>query len=92
MLVTFWVKLSGIYKNDVYICFVYIAHEKSVFYINYDIDLFDTLLCYIAKYIDMGVIIIAGDFNSRVGESKDYVEFDILSNDLLNIINSIFVM
>lgn len=40
----------------------------------------------------MGVIIIAGDFNSRVGESKDYVEFDILSNDLLNNINSIFVM
>lgn len=27
-----WVKLSGIYKNDVYICFVYIAHENSVFY------------------------------------------------------------
>lgn len=32
----------------------------------------------------MGVIILAGDFNSRVGESKDYVEYDILANNLLN--------
>lgn len=79
-----WVKLLGIYKNDVYICFVYIVYENSVFYIIYDIDFFDILLCDIVKYSDMGVIILVGDFNSCVGELKDYVEYDILVNNLLN--------
>lgn len=73
-----WIKMRGIYKNDIYICFVCIAHENSIFYSNYDIDLFDTLLSKIAKYSDMDVIIhiLAGDFNSRAGESKYYVEYE----------------
>lgn len=32
----------------------------------------------------MGVLILAWDFNSRVGESKDYVEYEILAYHMLN--------
>lgn len=78
-----WIKLAGIYKIDVYICFVYIALENCILQY-YDIDPFDNLLCDIAKYSDMGVLILAGDFNSQVVESKEYVEYEMLAYHMLN--------
>ena len=60
-----------------------------MYYDVYDIDIFDSLLLDIANYSDQGIVVLAGDLNSRVGESSDFVENDSLPEGIYNNVSDV---
>lgn len=79
-----WLKDSSSIKSDVYLCFVYIPHEKNVYYILSNIDVFDNLLMDVAKNVKQGMVVLSGNLNSRVGDYNDFIVNDDLSNTIFN--------
>lgn len=45
---------------------MYTPHENNVYYDLYNIDVFDNSLMDIAKYVEQGLVVLSGGFNSRV--------------------------
>lgn len=64
--------------EDIYICFVYIPHEKSSYYNVHDCDFFETIDNIVLEYKEKGNVFVCGDFNSRVGLLNDLLDFDNL--------------
>ena len=71
----FWIKLVA--KQDeslqIYVCACYLTPESSCRG-NVAQEFFDTLLTQVHLYSDGSPIVIAGDFNARLGTSSDYNE------------------
>ena len=78
-----WLRLDKIFFNfeeDLYICAVYIAPMNSKNAIAKRTDYFNDLTVTANKYMSMGNVLLAGDFNSRVGsEGHDDDDDDDLS-------------
>ncbi len=77
-----WVWISGTFFNlpcDLYLCNVYIPHEKSPFHEERGgTDPFSILAEESAQYGTKGAILYMGDFNSRVGIEQE--NYDHISN------------
>ncbi|CAC5417271.1 unnamed protein product [Mytilus coruscus] len=65
--------------KDVFVCFSYIPHEKSKYYNICDIDFHEIIESIVLDYSEKGIVLICGDFNSRIGEVSD-----VLYNDQLD--------
>ena len=61
----------------------------SKFHDIYDCDLFLELSNCIAKYTELGNILITGDFNARTGSFQDHIQNDILSSEINDHISEI---
>ena len=66
------------FEEDLYICAVYIAPVNSTNAIAKRTDYFNDLTVTTNKYMNMGNVLLAGDFNSRVG-SEDHDDDQDLS-------------
>ena len=80
-----WMKLDKTFfglENDIYLCAIYIPPITSN---HYDND-FINLEREINNFSNKGKIILLGDFNSRTGNSPDYIQND--SKDINNFTNS----
>ena len=65
-----WLKLSKThfrFKNDVYLCFVYIAPANSSYVLSNNLDILHRLESDIIKYSKLGSIVVMGDTNARTG-------------------------
>lgn len=62
----------------IYICFVYIPHEKSTYYNLNECDFFYLIEEVIFYYTEKGNILVCGDFNSIVGLLNDTLLTDNL--------------
>jgi len=74
-----WLKLDHSFFNtseDIYLCGSYIWGDDSPIYNIFNVDLFDILENDICLYETLGCVFICGDFNSRVGDKKDYIVCD----------------
>jgi hypothetical protein len=63
-------------KNDIYIGTYYVSPEGNSERSKKNYDFLSTLNDEIAFYSKKGPILLQGDFNSRTGVGKDFVEFD----------------
>jgi exonuclease III len=72
------------FDEDLYICAVYIAPQSSDNVIAKRTDYFNDLLVTTNRYMDLGNVLLAGDFNSRVGNDiiEDDIELPFLSHML----------
>ena len=68
---------------------IYIPPIDSKFHDIYDCDLFLELSNCIAKYTELGNILITGDFNARTGSLQDYIQNDSLSSEINDHISEI---
>ncbi len=69
-----WLKMNkGFFgnKNDIYVCNCYIPPYNSDMHKDLELSYFDTLRNEIAKFGQMGEVLLVGDFNSRVGEIQE---------------------
>jgi hypothetical protein len=76
-----WLKLDKSFfdfEHDLYVCAVYIPPVTSV---HYDND-FALLESEVSIFANQGKVLLIGDFNSRTGQSPDYILND--STDLNN--------
>lgn len=74
-----WIKLDKrffSFDEDVYVCGVYMWGENYPISQITGVDLFQTLQDDIFYFEKLGTIIIAGDFNGRVSNKLDYVQYD----------------
>ena len=74
-----WIKLDKQFfkfDEDLYLCGVYMWGENSPISQINGIDLFQTLQDDIFYFEKLGTVIIAGDFNGRVSNKLDYVQYD----------------
>ena len=74
-----WVKLEKSlfpFKEDVYVCHVYMPPNTSRVFNVSETDISEQLEISIEKYYNLGKIFITGDFNSHTASSNDYFEFD----------------
>ena len=77
------------FKEDVYICNVYIPPNNSKVINTDDFDFFDSIELGIINYNDIGQTYISGDLNSRTSISLDYIQNDkYLNSYLLNPVNT----
>ena len=71
-----WVWLDGKHFNlptDLYLCSVYLPHEKSIIHERRKSDPFQILAEETAEYQQKGMVMYMGDFNSRTGSlSEDW--------------------
>ena len=75
----FWLKLSKNYfgfKNDLFLCFVYIAPANSSYVLRHDLDILQLLENDIAQYSKLGSILVMGDTNARTGTVRDFIDND----------------
>ena len=87
-----WIQISkDIFhdQKDMFIGAVYIPPLDSKFHDIYDCDLFLELSNCIAKYTELGNILITGDFNVRTGSRQDYIQNDSLSSEINDHISEI---
>ncbi len=63
-------------SEDIHLCGSYIWGDDSPIYNIFNVDLFDILENDICLYETLGCVFICGDFNSRVGDKKDYIVCD----------------
>ncbi len=76
-----WVWLDGKHFNlptDLYLCSVYLPHEKSNIHDVRKVDPFQILAEETANYQQKGMIMYMGDFNSRTGSSPE--DWNFVSN------------
>ena len=70
-----WIKISNLIEtpaNDIFICAVYIPHDKSVLR-DLDNDEILSIQNDIEHFSSMGIIYPIGDWNSRIGDLLDFV-------------------
>ena len=75
----FWLKLSKNYfgfKNDLFLCFVYIAPANSSYVLRHNLDILQLLENDIAQYSKLGSILVMGDTNARTGTVRDFIDND----------------
>ena len=82
-----WIQLDKYFfdfDEDLYICAVYIAPQSSDNVVAKRTDYFNDLLVTTNRYMDLGNVLLAGDFNSRVGNDiiEDDIELPFLSHML----------
>ena len=78
-----WIRLKHDFFNiekDMYICGAYVWGADSPAYNTIDVDLFEILENDISLFQESGNIMIAGDFNSRVGNKCDYIVYDSINS------------
>ena len=66
--------------NDISLCGVYLWGDDSPAYNTVNIDLFECLEYDITYYESKGSVYPIGDFNSRIGDKKDFVVFDSVNH------------
>ncbi|MEW8544930.1 MAG: reverse transcriptase family protein, partial [Candidatus Thiodiazotropha sp.] len=74
-----WLKIgSNILKSnvDTYIGYLYAREKNSRIYRHEDVDYFELLEAGIAKYQNMGKVLVSGDFNGRTGTNCDFILYD----------------
>ena len=72
-----WIKLDkNVFSlnNDIYVCNIYLPPNGSVVHMKN--DYFDTLQEEIFRFSPLGEVILLGDFNARISDMKDYIEYD----------------
>ena len=75
----FWLKLSKRhfgFKNDLFLCFAYIAPANSSYVLRHNLDILQHLENDIAKYSKLGSLLIMGDTNARTGTGRDFIDND----------------
>ena len=80
-----WLKLDKAFfanDSDIYVCGVYIWGNNSPAAIVYDVDVFQILQDDINNFVNLGKVLIAGDFNARTANRKDYIECDGRTHDI----------
>ena len=65
-------------EKDVYLCICYVPPEDSSLYTNsksdlYQLDFYEYISDEIRKHMDVGHVLLLGDFNARTGQEPDYV-------------------
>ena len=68
--------------DDIYICGVYLWSDDSPASRVIDANLFDIVLQDILHFEQRGIVLIAGDFNARIGKKPDYIVCDSNVSDL----------
>ncbi|CAC5404997.1 unnamed protein product [Mytilus coruscus] len=71
--------------KDIFICFSYVPHERFNYYQLCDIDFHDIIESIVNNYNDVGIVMVRGDLNSRIGELSDF----LLSDDLDKYVESV---
>ena len=82
-----WLKLNKTYLGlhmDLYLCGTY---RRPINNNQYSEEYFETLENEIAKYSNLGITIITGDFNARTGVQQDFILESDLSNRYLPVEN-----
>ncbi len=77
-----WVKLNKNFfglSRDIYLCNCYVPPQKSELHDRRDASYFETLRKEIAKFQNMGDILLCGDFNARLGSLQE--KFDIIDSE-----------
>ena len=64
------------FQEDIYLCGLYLWSEDAPIASSVDVDLFDLLSQDIASYENLGSILLAGDWNCRVGTKLDFIDCD----------------
>ncbi len=84
-----WVKLNKNFfglSRDIYLCNCYIPPQKSELHDRRETSYFETLRKEIAKFQNMGHILLCGDFNARLGGLQERFEVidcgDSLESDI----------
>ena len=62
------------FTTDIYMCFVYIPPNNSVYFNKHNVRLFEQLEQIIRCYSGNGKVIVMGDLNARCGERSDFIE------------------
>ena len=82
-----WIKIKGQLFNlqhDIYLCLCYIIPSSSSREALVEMDVLDRISNFIIKIAndtnDCYNVLICGDFNSRIGNERDYVIFDNTAN------------
>ena len=74
-----WLKLCksffGMVK-DVYLCLSYIPPEYDNYYKSRGIDSISMIEEDVVSFMNLGSVMLMGDFNARTGDSLDYIESD----------------
>lgn len=81
-----WLKLNKDFfqtYKDIFLCFLYNPPSGSTYTQSLDEDIFDLIETDIAKFSEVGSIILAGDFNARTGNvEQDFILNDNIHNDI----------
>ena len=79
-----WIKISGLNPGDydVYIGTFYVSPDSNIERSRKNYDFFASVNTEVAFYSKKGLVLVQGDFNSRTGEEKDYVEHDKSDSEL----------
>lgn len=80
-----WLKLDKIFFNfqtDIYLSCLYLWPDESPASKIIDVDLFDVLSDDVTYFEQHGSVLLAGDWNARVGNRLDYIACDINVNSL----------
>ena len=64
------------FKNDLFLCFVYIAPANSSYVLRHNLDILQLLEKDIAQYSKLGSILVMGDTNARTGTVRDFIDND----------------
>ena len=74
-----WLKISGaLLKSavDTYVGYLYAREKTSRVYRHEDIDYFELLESDIAKFQNLGKVLVTRDFNGRTGTNSDFIIYD----------------
>jgi hypothetical protein len=82
-----WVKIDASLSSnnqDIFYAFVYLPPPNSVFYQQYQCDIFSDFEYQIAKYMLLGNVFVLGDINARTKTKDDFIANDLLHNSVIN--------
>lgn len=74
-----WLKICGQILNhntDTFIGYLYAREKNSRVSRHEDVDYFEILEADIAKFQNLGKVLVTGDFNARTGTSTDFIVYD----------------
>ena len=73
-----WIKIDKnilLSDEDAYICYIYVRDPKSNVLRHEEVDYFELLQQDISKYKSLGKIFVTGDFNSRMGQGIELLDY-----------------
>ena len=77
-----WIKLNKVFfsmERDLFVCGAYIPPERSINSVGH-IDFFEKLIEQVSSFRDKGNVLLAGDFNARIGSDKSNDPIPCLNN------------
>ncbi len=75
-----WLRLDNAFQRPLFLCIVYAVPQGSPYAIN---NLFEHICQEVGEAMSLGGVLLAGDFNARIGPNTDFIDWSQLADVML---------